>query len=428
LGAYERKFWRELMSDDLITLIVLTNRELLDWKYFWNYRVDSWFGNHYARFINTKLTVRSFDINKYRQIQVGKDAKVIDVINEARKVASAFPSAPVSDWLKQQYPDFEFNIGYSLYCPAVSGEELDNSSRISDLGIGNFELVVLDAYNIEPSHLAPNYAISPVKNYIDFQRMVLSSVELKEKNPISDIYELGPHIAVDEYELGLYAILLYTDEDTILAQYVRDNFDELHKMSGPNLKIFVIESPPKDSAYAAPAYWKSQLEQMTYMAWSLLGFARSKPYDKAAVYDIAKSLGIFPDQIPCLAVFNTSDQLNKMIFPVTGDLTTFFRNTISIIQRSLSDINFHALKEQIEHDRMGHLPWQEIEKLKRKAQQEIFFRLHKSLEQMQSDKGTDRIIYNFFGQTVFINRPEGDIRLEDFHNKKSAKKESKNHE
>jgi hypothetical protein len=198
-------------------------------------------------------------------------------------------------------------------------------------------------------------------------------------------------------------------------------------MSGSNLKIFIIESPPKDSTSTEQTYWKNRLEQTTYTVWSLLGLVRSKPYDKAATYDIARSLGIFPDQIPCLVVFDTTDQINKIVFPVTGDLTAFFRNTISNIQRALSDINFHALKEQIERDRT-HLSWQEIEKLKIKAQQEMFSKLRKSVEQMQFDKGADTVTYNFFGQTVFINHPEGDIRLEDFHNQKSARKESKNHE
>ncbi len=114
-------------------------------------------------------------------------------------------------------------------------------------------------------------------------------------------------------ELVLYATLLYTDEDTLLAKYVRENFDELHKMSGENLKIFVVESPPKDSAYAAPHYWKSRLEQTKYLAWSLLGWVRSKPYDKTAAYEIARSLGIYPDELPCLAVFDNSDQ-TKLFF------------------------------------------------------------------------------------------------------------------
>ena len=307
-----------------------------------------------------------------------------------------------------------------MHYPAIDDGRLDDSSNISQFGITDFELVVVEPIRHEPPYDdGIQYCLATVKDFSNFQEMALSNGDPKEKDE-----------RWHKNEFVLNAILLYTDEDMQLAKYVRENFDELHKMSGENLKIFVVESPPKDSVYAAPRYWKSRLEQKVYMAWSILGWVRSKPYDKTAAYDIARSLGIFPDELPCLVVFDKTDQINKVIFPIGNDLPTFFRNAISGIQRSMSSVNFNPLKKKIEENRAGRERafWGERKKRKHEAlaktQQDLFDKLRKSLKQPQRDENTERVVYNFFGQTVFINHPEGNIQLQDFQNEKLVNKEN----
>lgn len=143
-----------------------------------------------------------------------------------------------------------------MHYPTIGNKALGNLSQISELGISDFEAVVIKPYKHEPPyHDRAFYCMALVKDFTNFQEMTLSNGNPKQK-------EEGWY----GEELVLYATLLYTDEDTLLAKYVRENFDELHKMSGENLKIFVVESPPKDSIYAAPHYWKGRLEQTVYMA------------------------------------------------------------------------------------------------------------------------------------------------------------------
>jgi hypothetical protein len=347
---------------------------------------------------------------------------VIDVISEARKAIPEFQKDfwTPQDWLKKKFPDYEFRVSYSLCYPAIGDGRLDDSSNISQFGITDFELVVVGLIRNQPPYDdGIRYSVASVKDFTNFQEMALSNGDPKEK---------------DEYwyrnELVLNAILLYTDEDILLAKYIRENFDELHKMSGENLRIFVVESPPKDSFYATPNYWKSRLEQKVYMAWSLLGWVRSKPYDETAAYDIARSLGIFPDELPCLVVFDKTDQINKVIFPIGNDLPTFFRSAISGIQRSMSSVNFNSLKKKLEKSGAWckNASWEERKNRKHEAltktQQDLFDKLRKSLKQIQRDENTERVVYNFFGQTVFINHPEGNIQFQGFQNEKLVNKEN----
>lgn len=153
-----------------------------------------------------------------------------------------------------------------------------------------------------------------------------------------------------------------------------------------------------------------------------MGWVRSKPYDKVAAYEIAQNLGIYPDELPCLVVFDKVDQMNKVIFPIEDDLSTFFRGTVSSIQRSLSDVKSNDLEKKAEESDYWRKrePWDERAKrnleTRTKPQQDLFDKLRKSLQQVRHDKVSERIIYNFFGQTVFVNHPTGSVRLQDFHN------------
>ena len=199
----------------------------------------------------------------------------------------------------------------------------------------------------------------------------------------------------------LLATLLYTDADVELAKYVREHFDELHQMSGPRVILYVFEHPPRDSTYAAPLFWKAQLDTAIYNAWAILGWTRSKPYDKTASYEIARSFGIFPDQLPCLSVFDRTDQEDKIVFPVSGDLTTFFRKTFSNIQHALYLGPGYEISTKI---------------LRNRERRKLFNKIRESLSLVQMDMEGKQIIYNFYGQTVFINHPSGSVQLQDFQN------------
>jgi hypothetical protein len=143
------------------------------------------------------------------------------------------------------------------------------------------------------------------------------------------------------------------------------------------------------------------LDVVIYHAWALLGWTQSKPYDKTAAYEIASSFGIYPDQLPCLAVFDRPSQAEKIVFPVRGDYTAFFRNTFSNIQRVL---NLGPGRDTTDETKLNS------ERL------ELFEKIRNSPHLAPADAKEKSVVYNFFGQTVFINHSSGPLQLQDFQN------------
>jgi hypothetical protein len=235
---------------------------------------------------------------------------------------------------------YEQVIEYSLFCPAISSEILELSTRISELGCfdnESEEIFVLNKNIIPP---APSGSgINIVRDYANFQDDVMSYSNLKD----IDNYLYGQSFYNPSFsDLPLVGVLLYTDEDFELAAYIRENFDNLHAMSGKDIEIFCIEEPPSSSIHANPAFWKTRLERFSYRTWSLLGWVRSKPYDKSEAYKIATSLGVYPDQLPCLVIFDEISCPDKIIIPISNNYSEFFRKTFSEIRRCLSNIKENA--------------------------------------------------------------------------------------
>jgi hypothetical protein len=171
-------------------------------------------------------------------------------------------------------------------------------------------------------------------------------------------------------------------------------------MSGPRLITYVIERSPQGCDNGGPVFWRTQLNSLVYQAWSLLGWTRTKPYDKNDAYEIARKLGIYPDQLPCLAVFDKTGMEHNIIFPIRDDLTTFFRTTYSNIQHAIHlgpgrDIPIKALRDR--------------------ERRKLFTRIRESLVQIPESSAV-QTVYNFYGQTVFINQPSGSVNLQDFQN------------
>jgi hypothetical protein len=184
-------------------------------------------------------------------------------------------------------------------------------------------------------------------------------------------------------------------------------------MSSSRIEVYLVESPSAGRSPSAQSYWKAKVKETTYLVWSLLGLTRTKPYDKSAAYPIARSLGIYPDQIPCLALFDKSEQDEKIIFPIHGDLTAFFRTAFSTILRASENSTSESSSEIHRYSRFGlssrdEVAWELHE------QAHMFERIRKTVTLIKSQENADRAEYNFYGQTVFINRPTGSVNLQDF--------------
>lgn len=212
----------------------------------------------------------------------------------------------------------------------------------------------------------------------------------------------------------LNSILLYTEEDIDLAKFVREHYDELDAMSGSAINVYVIERPPDNrKKQDSSAFWKAKLDKETFLAWGRkYGFFYNRPYNKADAYTIARKLGIFPDQFPCIALLDSIEQTNKIVIPIKGDYSTFFRNCFSILQGELRDVYGDLLHKR--WSMIDKMSWVELEKIFRTK---LYDSVIKSLENTENEKHADRTIYNnFYGNTVYVNHPHDEVNFENFQN------------
>jgi hypothetical protein len=121
----------------------------------------------------------------------------------------------------------------------------------------------------------------------------------------------------------LWGALLYTDADAELAGYVRTHFDELNALTGPVLRIFVIERPAEWST--ALRYWRQHLEKPLLRVFATMQWLRWIPFDKHRCHDIARTLGISPDALPCLVLFRGADASKKLVFPIESVSPAYLR-------------------------------------------------------------------------------------------------------
>ncbi|TDP96176.1 hypothetical protein EV186_104158 [Labedaea rhizosphaerae] len=132
----------------------------------------------------------------------------------------------------------------------------------------------------------------------------------------------------------LWGAFLYTEEDADLATYVRTHFDELNALSGKHLRLFVVERPPDWKR--AKKYWRAQIEPPLLRALATMRWLKTMPYDKSGLYDVARDLGVAPDQFPCLVLFGGSSD-DTIIFPIRSAAPAAMRELFATILGAIGD-------------------------------------------------------------------------------------------
>jgi hypothetical protein len=157
---------------------------------------------------------------------------------------------------------------------------------------------------------------------------------------------------------------------------------------------------------------------------------------------MAREIGVYPDQLPCLVLFDRLERSDRIVIPIEGEYSELFRYTFSFIQRLTSTVGLHpeyqAIMEEVrqvkarKEESEGHMPlkvsWAEEERYRADIDQRIsgviYNAIRQALETRPKGKQTPderRTTFVFHGQTVFINNPLGKVELSDFQNTKDSK-------
>jgi hypothetical protein len=243
----------------------------------------------------------------------------------------------------------------------------------------------------------------------------------------------------------LWGILLYTDSDVEIATYVREQFDELNALSGPLLRVFVLERP--ENWRSAKRYWRGRLEPSLYRVFGALQWLKWRPYERFRAYDIARQLGIDPQLMPCLVLLRSAGGTSRITFPITGAPPSYLRRLFGEILRTLGtapepySISRAADFDTIYLDMDGPDEVDSTEADRRafdlvaSAEDRIKQALEPHALDPKENTGTTYVLngfntvlskgsamsdnFNFYGQTTFINRPV-DTVIQDFQNAYSS--------
>lgn len=139
-----------------------------------------------------------------------------------------------------------------------------------------------------------------------------------------------------------FGIILYTDEDKNLANFVRLHFRELHEMSGENCLFFVIEKPDDKWIPDVKEKLGSLAGKYLDALWDRLGTETFQPFDKTKSYEIARQFNVKPSQLPCVIFFTDLKTRESLPIPINNfvkfpkaendEYTLFFRTIFSCVQ------------------------------------------------------------------------------------------------
>jgi hypothetical protein len=294
---------------------------------------------------------------------------------------------------------YTLTTSYHLTCPSLH-EQLRPNTPIGEQGIVNYTVLLLvrrEQAKYDSPEDDPSYGvcamIERVRGVQHFNELVRTHLDKLSSPDQHRYYQDLP---------SFMAVLLYTDEDTELAKYVRLNFASLDKMSGSDCKVFVIERPPQMKLSEIVDYWKELLTFGTYALWGSVGWTSTKPYDKSSAYHLAQQLGVFPHQLPCIVFFDEITDEGKVIIPIQGEPVTFFRELFG----SLQTVSL-AFVQEPEY-------WRRRSSQNKRRLAEIRERIV-ALSKRGPSEGR-MTVYNFHGHTVFINQPSGSVQLRNFQN------------
>jgi hypothetical protein len=211
--------------------------------------------------------------------------------------------------------DAEYDI-----CHKQSGKKLQNNDTL--IGIG-----VKDGDTLRLSNTFTAGGVVPIRSINDI--LITDSI-------LSRIESEPPIIG---------AILLYTEWDVTLAEFIRNDIDEVDELAGQHCNVFVIEEPTERWIAKNKDSLKREIRENFDFLWKRLDWASSKPYNKSEAIEIARRFLIEPEDLPAVILFNSGNDkdyllisLNNILPDITDDVEQdyrrFFRKFFSLTSRA----------------------------------------------------------------------------------------------
>jgi hypothetical protein len=411
----------------------------------------------YQRFINAIVFKDEYDFSSGNILDIHNiDIQNTEVFLNNQRKFTVSPQMTVEDLANLIWPD---NSDFTVL--DTSFQKVNNFAHttrtISCLQTGSYALetkTTLASYNIDH-----NYLFFIDEEYVNLNEWILACMQ-----PVRNAETFLQSVTTEFPENNSYShatqgIILYTDEDEQLCQYIRLNYHNLHKMSG-SYKFKFIEQPHRLNGISTHEYWKSRLDAKRYTILNFLGYTGFKPYNKADVYEITEKAKIDLGDLPCVVLYRDMPKHEKIVIKISEDFVAFFRNLIATIQKVDEEIyqlqaeNRKEIEESIPVVRVVSLvskvgtperkiEWDEEIKRQKAAgavdknevwgiasdiyksknfEFETFGYFQKRFKEiwqnLSAAKKPEQAQYQFEfkGNTLFINNPQGQLTFSDFQN------------
>jgi hypothetical protein len=332
-----------------------------------------------------------------------------------------------------------------MYCYQVTREGLQLDRTLVDYDIENDYLLVTEEKEWEDPNGRILKSMRPTQHVSSFCDYVLS------KTPMDDEFGLRYFNMYASYK----SVMLYTEEDVGLATYVRTYFSHLHALTGSLLKIAFLEQPHRLKGVSALDYWKSKLSGSVFRVLNTFGYLKYKPFHPTDLYEVARTLSVEMRHLPCVIIYKDFEKQERIVIQITGDFVTFFRSLVTCLEQVHREIEAgkqwkkEQLKSQFKILKSPHPAFsdaweadmaeqraagywlesnadQRVQQLYKEGgpypfetftyfQEQFSGRWNDILAQYQAKSGP-HYQFDFHGNTVFVNNPEGKVTFENFFN------------
>ncbi|MCT7984903.1 ParB/RepB/Spo0J family partition protein [Laspinema sp. A4] len=149
-----------------------------------------------------------------------------------------------------------------------------------------------------------------------------------------DILGIKQHFFNNSSSQIIKGILLYTNEDVELVNYINKHINELDILTGKWSEIYILENIAHD-LQLLNQYWRFILHSNLYKKFPLFRWFTNKPFNKAECYEIGRALNVYADQFPCLVLLPPLTKISgddKLIIPIQEVSTQYFRKLFSLLE------------------------------------------------------------------------------------------------
>jgi hypothetical protein len=160
----------------------------------------------------------------------------------------------------------------------------------------------------------------------------------------------------DYHNYALYAIILYTAADQNLAEFIRNNFLELHNLAGYRFIFYIIERPDPKWLPLMRVELTNKLGPHIKDVWRILEKDQFSPVNSSTIYEIARRMGISRASLPCIIFFSNLNSKDLLVTPFASlfdrqiekashqDFLKLFRNLFDKIDISVDNDEGERLK------------------------------------------------------------------------------------